>query len=147
MQNGNEASPSNISAGQDPLVKMLIALEPHDIFWSNFAYLYISTLSRHWYAKRGRGFAEQQSSWSWLVSKMLITLEPHDKLWSNFTCLYILICTKWVSIEAKSQYLKYSKHASTYRLKAICIGHMYVMIGSNNTMITDTVDIYGKCSL
>ena len=32
MQNGNEASPSNISAGQDPLVKMLIALEPHDIF-------------------------------------------------------------------------------------------------------------------
>ena len=33
------------------LVKMLITLEQHDIFGSNFAYLFILTLSSHWYAK------------------------------------------------------------------------------------------------
>ena len=31
--------------------QMLITLEPHGIFWSNLAYLYILILSRHWYAK------------------------------------------------------------------------------------------------
>ena len=30
-------------------------------------------------------------------------------------------CTKCVSIEAELQYLKYSKHASTYRSKDICM--------------------------
>ena len=34
------------------LVKVLITLEPHDILGSNFAYLFILTLSSHWYAKR-----------------------------------------------------------------------------------------------
>ena len=58
MHNGEEASPSISPAGHGQLVNMLITLEPHGIFWSNFAYLYISTLSGHWFAKRGRGFAE-----------------------------------------------------------------------------------------
>ena len=38
---GDEASPSIILAGQALLVKMLITLEPHGIFGSNFAYLCI----------------------------------------------------------------------------------------------------------
>ena len=38
MQNGDEASPSIILAGQAILVKMLITLEPHDVFESNFVY-------------------------------------------------------------------------------------------------------------
>ena len=53
MQNDDKgASPSIISAGRGVLVKMLITLEPHGIFQSNFAYLYILALSNHWYAKR-----------------------------------------------------------------------------------------------
>ena len=40
------------------LVKMLINIEPHGISISNFAYLFILTLSKNWYAKRLRGFAE-----------------------------------------------------------------------------------------
>ena len=43
---GDEALPSIILAGQSILVKMLITLEPHHIFWSNFAYLYIFEISR-----------------------------------------------------------------------------------------------------
>ena len=56
MQNGDEASPSIILAGQALLVKMLITLEPHGIFASNFVYLCIFTLSSHCHAKRWRGF-------------------------------------------------------------------------------------------
>ena len=41
MQNGDEASPSIIVAGQALLVKMLIPLEPHDAYGSNFVYLCI----------------------------------------------------------------------------------------------------------
>ena len=40
------------------LVKMLINLEPNGIFGSNYAYLFILTLSRHMYAKRRRRFAK-----------------------------------------------------------------------------------------
>ena len=53
MQNGDEASPSISPAGRGQLVKMLITLESHDIFCSNFAYLYNLTLSGIWYTKRG----------------------------------------------------------------------------------------------
>ena len=42
---------SIISTGCGQLVKMLITVEPHDIFGSNFEYLSILTLSSHWYAK------------------------------------------------------------------------------------------------
>ena len=52
MQNGDKALQSIIVAGRGLLVKMLITLLPYHIFWSNFAYLYILTLLRHWYAKR-----------------------------------------------------------------------------------------------
>ena len=69
MQNVDEASPSISLAGGGQLVKMLITLEPHGIFCSNFAYLYILTLSGHWYAKRGRGFTEHPSSRPWSVRK------------------------------------------------------------------------------
>ena len=41
MQNGDEALPSIISVGRVILVKMLITFEPHHIFWSKFAYIYI----------------------------------------------------------------------------------------------------------
>ena len=51
MKKGDEASPSIILAGQALLVKMLITLEPHGIFGSNFVYLSILTLSSHWYEK------------------------------------------------------------------------------------------------
>ena len=47
MKKGDEASPSIILAGQAFLVKMLITLEPHGIFGSNFVYVCISTLSSH----------------------------------------------------------------------------------------------------
>ena len=52
MKKGDEASPSIILAGQALFVKMLIILEPHGIFGSNFAYLCIFTLSSNWYEKR-----------------------------------------------------------------------------------------------
>ena len=68
MQKGDEASPNIILAGQALLVKMLINLEPHGIFGSNFVYLCILTLSSHWYEKSdkvspsiilaGRAFSE-----------------------------------------------------------------------------------------
>ena len=58
MKKGDEASPSIILVGQALLVKMLINLEPHGIFGSNFVYLCILTLFSHWYEKRGRGFTE-----------------------------------------------------------------------------------------
>ena len=51
MQNGDEASPTNIFAGRALLVKMLITLEPHGIFCSNCVYICILTLSNNWYAK------------------------------------------------------------------------------------------------
>ena len=41
MQNGEESLPSIILGGRGILVKMLITLEPHHIFGSNFAFLYI----------------------------------------------------------------------------------------------------------
>ena len=50
MQKGDEASPSIILAGRALLVKMIITLEPHGIFGSNFVYLCIlhrnSTVAR-----------------------------------------------------------------------------------------------------
>ena len=52
MEKCDEASPSIIFAGQVLLVKMVITLEPHGIFASNFVQLCILTLSSHWYEKR-----------------------------------------------------------------------------------------------
>ena len=61
--------PSIILAGGGPLVKMRITLEPHSIFSSKFACLYILTLSRHWSAKWRQGYVEHQSGWSWSISE------------------------------------------------------------------------------
>ena len=58
IQNKDKASPSISEASHGKLVKMRTTLEPRGLFWSNFAYLYILTLSRHLYAKRRRCFAE-----------------------------------------------------------------------------------------
>ena len=76
----NEALLSISLTGCGKLVKMLITLEPHSIFGSNFAYLFIFTFSRHWYAKRWRGFVSVDRGH---LVKMLI-----NKSW---TAWYILI--------------------------------------------------------
>ena len=44
--------------GRGQLVQMLISLEPHGIYGSNFAYYFFLTLSSHWYAKRFLMFTE-----------------------------------------------------------------------------------------
>ena len=49
MQNSDKGLPRISLAGRG---QMLITLESHGIFRSNVAYLYILTLSKHWYAKR-----------------------------------------------------------------------------------------------
>ena len=58
MPNGDEASPSIILAGRALLVKMLITLELHSIFASNFVEYCILKLSSRWFAKGRRGFVE-----------------------------------------------------------------------------------------
>ena len=52
MQNGDNASPSIISARQGILVKMLITLDPHP-YVDRILHTYTNfTLSRHWYEQR-----------------------------------------------------------------------------------------------
>ena len=53
---------SIILAGSGQLVTMLITLEMHELFGSNFEYLSILTLSSHWYAKCWRGLAKHHFS-------------------------------------------------------------------------------------
>ena len=48
-------------------------------------------------------------------------LNMYGYMYMTFGLFNADACTKWISIEAGSKYLKYSKHASTYRLKAICM--------------------------
>ena len=48
----DEALLSTSPALRGRFVKMLITLEVHGIFGSNFAYLFVLTLSSHWFAKR-----------------------------------------------------------------------------------------------
>ena len=64
MQNGDEASTSNILAGGALLVKILITLDRMVYFLSNFVYLFILTLSSNWYAKRRRDLTKHQFGWS-----------------------------------------------------------------------------------
>ena len=80
MQNGDEVSPSIILASRALLVKMLIALEPHGIFGSNFVYVCILTLSGHWYEKQ---VTRLHRTSFWPV-KMLITLELRCAFGSKF---------------------------------------------------------------
>ena len=88
LKKGDEASPSIISAGQALFVKMLITLELHGIFGSNFVFLCISTLSCHWYKKK-----DDEASPSIILAgrallvKMLVNPEPHGIFGSNFVYL------------------------------------------------------------
>ena len=76
IQNGDKASPSIIFAGRAHLVKMLITLETHGIFGSNFVYYCILTLSSRWYVKRAEASQSSILSSLALLVKMLINLEP-----------------------------------------------------------------------
>ena len=60
LQNGDNGLQGIISANQGLLLKVLITLEPHGIFKSNFAYLHILISSRHRYPKRCLGFAKEE---------------------------------------------------------------------------------------
>ena len=60
LQNGDKGLQGSISANQGLLLKGLITLEPHGIFKSNFAYLYILISSRHRYPKRCLCFAKEE---------------------------------------------------------------------------------------
>ena len=77
MQKGDDASPSIILAGRALLVNMLITLEPHIIFGSNFVYLCILTLSSHWYEKGDEASPSINLAHLAILVKMLITLVPH----------------------------------------------------------------------
>ena len=90
MQNGDEDSPSIILAGRALLVKMLITIEPHGIFGSNFVYIYVFYYCPATGMKKG-----DEASPSIILAgrallvKMLITLEPHGIIGSNFVNLCI----------------------------------------------------------
>ena len=73
MKKCDEASPSIILADQALLIKMLITLEPHVIFGSNFVYLCIITLSSHWYEKGDEASQSIILAGRALLVKMLIT--------------------------------------------------------------------------
>ena len=81
-------------AGRALLVKMLITVEPNDIFGSNFVYMIcILTLSRHWYeTKSDEASPSTILSSQALLVKILITLEPRCAYGSNRTL--IVSCTK-----------------------------------------------------
>ena len=89
MRKCDEASPSIILAGRALLVKMLITLEPHGIFGSNFVYLCISTLSSHWYEKYDKASPSIILASQALLVKMLIALELHGIFGSNFVHIYV----------------------------------------------------------
>ena len=77
MKKCDEASPSIILASRAFLVKMLINLELHGMFGSNFVYLCILTLHSHWYGKKGKEASPTMIlAGRDLFVKMLITLEP-----------------------------------------------------------------------
>ena len=90
MKKCDEASPSIILVVRALLVKMLITLEPHGIFCSNFAYFCILTLFSHWYEKGEETSSSIILAGLALLVKMLITLEPHGKFGSNFVHICIL---------------------------------------------------------
>ena len=69
-------------------MKMLMIVEQHGIFGSNFACLFIFTLSSHWYAIWGdEALPSTILAGRGLLVKMLIILEPHhfDQILHTFT--------------------------------------------------------------
>ena len=61
---------------------MLITVEPHGIFQSNFAYLFFSTLSNHWFANCWQGFTEHHFGRS---------MSFRENAHNSWTTWYILI--------------------------------------------------------
>ena len=78
-------------AGQALLVKLLITLEPHGIFCSNFVYSCILTLSSHWYEKRDEAPPNISLAGRAILVKMLIALEPGNAFDSNFEYFILFI--------------------------------------------------------
>ena len=68
---------SIISVGCGKIVKMLITLELHGIFRSNFSYLFILTVSSHSMQKVNKALLSIILASQCFLVKMLITLEPH----------------------------------------------------------------------
>ena len=71
---------------------MLISIEPHGIFRSNFVYSCMSTLSNHWHAQqpfvKDEALLRINLAGDGQLVKMLIPLEPRI-FGSNFVYLYI----------------------------------------------------------
>ena len=77
MKKCEKASSSIILAGRTLLVKMLITLEPHGIFGSNFVHLCILTLSSNWYEECNEASPSIILAGRALLVKMLITFERY----------------------------------------------------------------------
>ena len=90
MQKGDEASPGITLAGKALLVKMLITLEPHGIFGSNFVSLCIDHCPVTDMKKCDEASPSIILAGRALFVKMLINLELHGIFGSNFVYLCIL---------------------------------------------------------
>ena len=82
MKKGDTSS-NSILAGQTLFVKMLITLEPHGLFGSNFFYLCILTLSSNWYEKGDEASPSIIPAGLGFLVKMLISLETFCAFGSN----------------------------------------------------------------
>ena len=77
MQTGGETSRIISPAGRGQFVKMLTTLEPHGIFCSNFAYLYILTFLDTGMQNGDKALPSISPATCGQLVKMLITLEQH----------------------------------------------------------------------
>ena len=85
-------------AGRAILVKMLITVEPHGIFGSNFVYIYVfNHCQATGMKKSNEALPSIILAGRALLVKMLITLEPHGILGSNFVnlCILITLSSHW----------------------------------------------------
>ena len=72
-------------------MKMFISLVSHSIFCSNFVYLYVLTLSSHWYEKCDEDSPSIILAGRAVLVNMLITLEQDGISGSNFVYLCNLL--------------------------------------------------------
>ena len=93
-KNDDEALPSIILAGRALLLKMPITLEPHAIFYTNFAYLCMFTLSSHWYEKSDQASSSTILAGQALSVKLFITLESRGAFGLKFEYLCILTLSR-----------------------------------------------------
>ena len=77
-----------------------ITLETHGIFGPNFAYLFILTLSSHWYAEWWRGYAS-----FWSVENAHNSWKAPYR-WSNFAYLYICFWNRQGKWQTKENNIK-----------------------------------------